>query len=170
MTLPTDAAARKAIPVYSGFIKYFPRGMIAVAQLSKIGNDQHNPGKPLHWDRSKSGDEMDALTRHMLDDAMGVPTDTDGVLHATKLAWRAMANLEKVLEKKEAGLDTRNGLSAAEQDNDWIAHDGGEMPCDPGCFVDVCFKSGFGQDHCIARFVHWPDTDLVKWRPSKKGK
>jgi hypothetical protein len=61
MTLPTDAAARKAIPVYSGFIKYFPRGMIAVAQLSKIGNEQHNPGQPLYWDRSKSGDEMDAL-------------------------------------------------------------------------------------------------------------
>jgi hypothetical protein len=114
MTLPTDAAARKAIPVYSGFIKYFPRGMIAVAELSRIGNDQHNPGKPLHWDRSKSGDELDALARHMLDDAMGVPVDTDGVLHATKLAWRAMANLEKVLEKKAAGLDTRNGASAAE--------------------------------------------------------
>jgi hypothetical protein len=121
MTLPTDAAARKAIPVYSGFIKYFPRGMIAVAQLSKIGNDQHNPGKPLHWDRSKSGDEMDALVRHMLDDAMGVPTDTDGVLHATKLAWRAMANLEKLLEKKAVSLDTRNSPSIAEQ---WAANGG----------------------------------------------
>jgi hypothetical protein len=116
MSLPTDAAARKAIPVYSGFIKYFPRGMIAVAQLSKIGNDQHNPGKPLHWDRSKSGDEMDALVRHMLDDAMGVPTDTDGVLHATKLAWRAMANLEKLLEKKAVPLDTRSGASAFERE------------------------------------------------------
>lgn len=122
MTLPTDAAARKAIPVYSGFINYFPRGMIAVAQLSRIGSDQHNPGKPLHWDRSKSGDEMDALVRHMLDDAMGVPTDTDGVLHATKLAWRAMANLEKVLEKKAAvPLDTRNSPSIAEQ---WAANGG----------------------------------------------
>jgi len=121
MTLPTDAAARKAIPVYSGFIKYFPRGMIAVAELSRIGNDQHNPGKPLHWDRSKSGDEMDALVRHMLDDAMGVPTDTDGVLHATKLAWRAMGNLEKLLEKKAAGLDTRNSPSITEQ---WAANGG----------------------------------------------
>jgi hypothetical protein len=114
MTLPTDAAARKAIPVYSGFIKYFPRGMIAVAELSRIGNDQHNPGKPLHWDRSKSGDELDALIRHLLDDAMGVPADTDGVLHATKLAWRAMANLEKLLERKAVPLDTRNGVPVAE--------------------------------------------------------
>jgi hypothetical protein len=101
MTLPTDAKARKAIPVYSGFIKYFPRAIAAVAELSRIGNDQHNPGKPLHWDRSKSTDELDALMRHMLDDAQGVPVDTDEVLHATKMAWRAMANLEKTLEALE---------------------------------------------------------------------
>lgn len=98
-SLPTDPAARKAIPVYSGFVKYFPRAMCAVAELSRIGNDQHNPGKPLHWDRSKSGDEMDALMRHLIDDALGVPVDTDNVRHATKLAWRAMANLEKLLER-----------------------------------------------------------------------
>ena len=110
MTLPTDPQLRKATPIYSGFIKYFPRAICAVAELSRIGNDQHNPGKPLHWDRSKSGDELDALIRHLLDDAMGVPADTDGVLHATKLAWRAMANLEKVLERKAVPLDTRNGV------------------------------------------------------------
>lgn len=103
MSLPTDAKARKAVPVYSGFIKYFPRAMCAVAELSRIGNDQHNPGKPLHWDRSKSGDELDALTRHLIDDAMGLPVDNDQVLHATKVAWRAMANLEKLLEAADQG-------------------------------------------------------------------
>lgn len=99
--LPTTAAARKAIPVYSGFIKYFPRAIAAVAELSRVGNDQHNPGQPLHWDRSKSGDERDALMRHLLDEAAGVPTDTDGIAHATKVAWRAMAALEKILEDLE---------------------------------------------------------------------
>lgn len=99
MSLPTDAAARKAIPIYSGFIKYFPDAIAAVAELSRKGNDQHNPGKPLHWDRSKSGDEMDALMRHLLDDAAGVPVDTDGVEHLTKTAWRAMAALQKHLER-----------------------------------------------------------------------
>lgn len=99
--LPTDAKARKAVPIYSGFIKYFPKAIAAVAELSRIGNDQHNPGKPLHWDRSKSGDEMDAEMRHILDMAEQghAATDTDGVMHATKNAWRAMANLEKLLEK-----------------------------------------------------------------------
>lgn len=102
MTLPTEAAARKAIPIYSGFIKYFPDAIAAVAELSRKGNDQHNPGKPLHWDRSKSGDELDALARHLLDDAAGVPVDTDGVAHLTKTAWRAMAALQKHLEAKRA--------------------------------------------------------------------
>lgn len=104
MTLPTDPKARKAIPVYSGFIKYFPRAICAVAELSRIGNDQHNPGKPLHWDRSKSGDEKDALMRHLIDQTIDgdQAADTDGVLHATKKAWRAMADLEKILEGRPA--------------------------------------------------------------------
>ena len=101
MTLPTDATARKNIPVYSGFVKYFPRGMCAVARLSKIGNDQHNPGQPLHWAKEKSTDELDAFMRHMVDDALGVLIDSDDVLHATKMAWRAMANLERILEAQE---------------------------------------------------------------------
>lgn len=96
--LPVDAKARKAVPIYSGFIKYFPRAIAAVAHLSAVGNTQHNPGQPLHWDRSKSGDELDALMRHLLE-ADGV--DKDGVDHLCKVAWRSMAALEKRLEKQE---------------------------------------------------------------------
>ncbi len=93
--LPSDPKARKAIPIYSGCIKYFPDALAAVAELSRIGNDQHNPGKPLHWDRSKSGDELDALTRHLLDAGT---LDTDGIRHSAKVAWRALANLQKEIE------------------------------------------------------------------------
>lgn len=96
--LPTVARERKEYPIYSGFLCYFPRAVAAVAHLSKVGNDQHNPGQPLHWDRSKSTDELDALLRHLLDHAMGVPLDTDSVPHLAKVAWRAMAMLEKTLE------------------------------------------------------------------------
>ena len=109
MRLPLDATARKGIPVYSGFIKYFPLAIAAVAELSRIGNDQHNPGKPLHWDRSKSGDELDAQGRHMLDMASAGEgaVDTDDVLHATKNAWRALAHLQKLLEKLN---ETKHGI------------------------------------------------------------
>jgi hypothetical protein len=69
--------------------------LAAVAELSRIGNDQHNPGQPLHWDRAKSTDELDALTRHLFEAGL---VDVDGVRHSTKVAWRALANLEKELE------------------------------------------------------------------------
>jgi hypothetical protein len=93
--LPTNAQARKSMPIYSGVIKYFPRALGAVAELSRVGNEQHNPGKPLHWDRSQSGDELDALSRHLMDAGT---VDTDGIRHSAKIAWRALANLEKELE------------------------------------------------------------------------
>jgi hypothetical protein len=99
--LPADATARKATPIFSGVLKYFPDALAAVAELSRIGNDQHNPGEPLHWARSKSGDELDALTRHLLDAGT---IDTDGVRHSTKVAWRALANLQKEIELA-AGID-----------------------------------------------------------------
>ena len=166
--ITTDAKQRKATPVFSGFIKYFPlafqelalrmpatwtspdnlavlasragtkdgnghdySGILAMSALellqreleggnspkqrpfpiiqryglaimeiaacSKAGNDQHNPGSPLHWDRSKSGDELDAMMRHLL---QAGEIDSDGIRHTAKVAWRAMANYQKELEKK----------------------------------------------------------------------
>ena len=91
------AAERKATPVYSGVIKYFPDALQEVARVSYIGNEQHNPGQPLHWDRSKSQDELDALSRHLTDHAT-VDMDGDGCLHLAKVAWRALAALQKHLE------------------------------------------------------------------------
>ena len=85
--------------MFSGFLNYFPLACMEVARLSQIGNDQHNPGKPLHWDRSKSGDEKDALVRHLLESGT---MDEDGVPHSAKVAWRAMAMLQKELEETDA--------------------------------------------------------------------
>lgn len=93
--LPTEPAARKAVPLATGCLDYFPQALCAVAELSAKGNDQHNPGQPLHWDRSKSGDESDALMRHFLQRGT---IDTDGIRHSAKVAWRALALLEKELE------------------------------------------------------------------------
>lgn len=109
VSLPTEANSRKAIPIYSGVLRYFPDAIAAVAELSRIGNDQHNPGQPLHWDRSKSGDELDALVRHLVDEAAGVPLDTDGVPHYVKVCWRALAYAQKRLETTAAAGD---GVSA----------------------------------------------------------
>jgi len=97
---PTDKAAdRKATPVFSGVLKYFPNALKEVAKCSKAGNDQHHPDKPLHWDMDKSKDEYDALTRHLIDHTIN-PIDDDGMLHLTKVAWRALAGLERYLTNK----------------------------------------------------------------------
>jgi hypothetical protein len=95
MKLPTKPLDRKAIPIATGCIDYFPDALAAVAELSRIGNDQHNPGKPLFWDRTKSTDEADCLMRHFIERGT---RDTDGVRHSAKVAWRALALLQKEIE------------------------------------------------------------------------
>lgn len=92
--------------VHSAVLAAFPRALAAIAELSRVGNEQHNPGKPMHWDRSKSGDELDALTRHLVEAGT---VDTDGVRHATKVAWRALANLQKEIERDVAAR-VENGV------------------------------------------------------------
>ena len=86
---------RKQLPIYSGVLKYFPDALAEVSKVSRAGNEQHHPDKPLHWDRSKSTDELDALTRHLLEAGK---LDTDGIRHSAKIAWRALANLQKEIE------------------------------------------------------------------------
>lgn len=88
--LPKDAQERKSIPVYTGVIKYFPRAIAAVAKVSLEGGIQHGQtAETLHWDRPKSGDELDAMMRHVIDEDWA------------QVAWRALANLEKHLEREE---------------------------------------------------------------------
>lgn len=94
-----EAQKRKDTPVFSGVLKYFPNALKEVSKCSKAGNDQHHPDKPLHWDMNKSKDEYDALTRHLIDHTIE-PMDDDGILHLTKVAWRALAGLERYLTDK----------------------------------------------------------------------
>lgn len=93
---PDVASERKETPVFSGVLAYFPDAINDVAKCSYAGQQQHNPNKPLAWDRSKSGDELDALSRHLLDAGT---FDTDGIRHSAKVAWRALANLQKEIER-----------------------------------------------------------------------
>jgi len=93
------ADERKQRPVYSGVLQYFPDALMEVAYCSWAGNERHNPGAPLHWDRAKSTDEADALVRHLL---QAGTVDTDGVRHSAKVAWRALALLQKELEAARA--------------------------------------------------------------------
>ena len=78
-----SAQERKTYPLYSGLIKYFPNALLLMAHHSYVSNEQHNPGQELHWEMSKSKDELDALGRHIMEKEW------------VSVAWRGVANLER---------------------------------------------------------------------------
>ncbi len=94
--MTADPADRKKIPLATGAIDYFPDALAAVARLSLAGNEKHNPGQPLHWDRSKSKDHADCLARHLV--ARGKIDPETGLSHTVAVAWRALALLQEECE------------------------------------------------------------------------
>jgi hypothetical protein len=98
-TVKGDAAARKAQPIARGCLDYFPDALLAVAELSWVANEQHNPGEPLHWAKEKSTDEADALLRHLIDRGK---IDDDGIRHSAKVAWRGLALLQREIDAERA--------------------------------------------------------------------
>lgn len=102
-TLPTDPKTRKGLPITTGVIDYFPDALAAIAEVSRKGNDQHNPGQPLHWAKEKSTDHADCIARHLIDRGK---SDEDGGRHSAKLAWRALALLQTEIEAERAAQST----------------------------------------------------------------
>lgn len=96
--LPAEAKERKSYPIGTGVLDYFPDALAEIARVSLQGNIQHSlTDGPLRWDRSKSTDEADALIRHFLERGT---IDSDGMRHSAKMAWRALALLQKELESE----------------------------------------------------------------------
>ncbi len=100
--LPTDSKARKGIPIVRGCLDYFPAALAAVAELSRKGNEKHNPGEELHHARGKSTDHADCILRHLMD--RGTVDPEDQIRHSVKVAWRALALLQEELEAAGAPL------------------------------------------------------------------
>lgn len=96
---PLDPKERKKVPVASGCLDYFTSALIEVSKVSFVGNEQHNPGEPLHWARGKSMDQDDTIIRHFMERGQ---IDSDGIRHSAKLAWRALALLQLELEANGA--------------------------------------------------------------------
>lgn len=99
--LPSDSQERKKYPIASGVLDYFPNAIAEIARVSYEGNEQHNPGEPLHWARGKSTDQADTIIRHFLERGK---RDVDGMRHSAKLAWRALALLQLEIEAEGAEM------------------------------------------------------------------
>ena len=108
--LPSGAADRKKIPLSSGVLDYFTSAIVEVAKVSHAGNEQHNPGQPLHWSRGKSRDHADTMLRHFTERGT---IDTDGARHSAKMVWRALAILQEEMEA--AGAPMSRGSRPAEE-------------------------------------------------------
>lgn len=100
--MTTDKQERKERPVARGVLDYFPDALVEIAHVSYVGNQQHNPGQELHWAREKSTDHADCIVRHLMERGK---TDTDGMRHSAKMAWRALALLQTELEKDKSVCD-----------------------------------------------------------------
>jgi len=98
-TMPTDSVARKRIPIVTGLLDYFPDALIAVAEVSHVGNEKHNTGEPLHWARGKGGNNIDEAGRHIIERGK---MDDDGCRHMAKAAWRILAALQLEIEAARA--------------------------------------------------------------------
>lgn len=117
LTLPTDSAVRKDIPIRSGCIDYFPAAIAGVAAHSVAGNNKHNPGEPLHHARGKSMDHADCIDRHLMDIAdmlkfldrggglSELPKGEQTILEeANALCWRSLALSQELHERFGAPL------------------------------------------------------------------
>jgi hypothetical protein len=98
MQLTTDKQARKERPIARGVLDYFGKAIAEVAHVSYVGNEQHNPGQPMHWARNKSTDHADCAARHLIERGT---IDAEGLRHSAKLAWRALALLQLEIEADE---------------------------------------------------------------------
>jgi hypothetical protein len=112
LTLPIDSKERKDYPILSGCIKYFPAALAGIARISKLGNDKHNPGQPIHHARSKSTDHGDCIIRHLIDteDLLAAKyrgqevTNEQILTEVNQLAWRALAYSQELHEKLGAPM------------------------------------------------------------------
>lgn len=100
---PTIQSSKEEYPVWDGLMAYFPAALAEVAHVSYVGSRQHQPDLPTQWTRNKSTNHKDKILRHLLEGDVS-ELDTDGTLHAAKVAWRALANLQIILEKNGAPI------------------------------------------------------------------
>jgi hypothetical protein len=108
-SLTDDSDARNRIPMADGLLYYFPNALAAVAEVSRVGNDKHNPGQSMHWARGKSTDHANKIMRHLVDAGK---KDGEGMRHSAYMAWRALALLQEEIEQDEGAPLPRNARHA----------------------------------------------------------
>lgn len=95
-SLPEDDATRATYPMADGCLDYFPNALAEVSKISFEGNQKHNPGEPMHWNRGKSLDHRNKIIRHTVESK----GDSElAIYHAAQAAWRCLAHLQQMIER-----------------------------------------------------------------------
>lgn len=94
-------------PVMTGAFLLFPRAMIEIAKVSKLGADKYGVTLPdQNWLEVENNYNRytDAVGRHLLGEVINGPTNVEGnteVLHAAQAAWDSLCRLEIYLVNQE---------------------------------------------------------------------
>lgn len=114
---PDDDKARKMLPIFQYFTRYFPKAHREVTKVCVVNNVRYNPDRSpadINWNRSKSPDQLGSAFRHMLESAVDskvfetVPAEITALTGIEKVyvlaeaAWRIHAELELEIERQEA--------------------------------------------------------------------
>lgn len=135
MTLPANAKERKALPVFTFLVGYFPDAFLEVVKVAVLGQTQHGMGeeKNIRWDRTKSTDQLDSAMRHMIDHETKGPLDDDGGYHLAKAIWRLSAELQLHLEQRNKIVDDYRRI-----EDDTVLYSTVPAPRPP----NICFQCG----------------------------
>jgi hypothetical protein len=114
---PDDDKARKMLPIFQYFTRYFPKAHREVTKVCVVNNARYNPDREpadLNWSRGKSTDQLGSAFRHMLESAVdgkvfeAVPPEIAKITGIGKVyvlaeaMWRLGAELELTIEREEA--------------------------------------------------------------------
>lgn len=101
-------------PIVQGCLHYFPKALLAVAQVSAYGAKKYNvPFSDKNWSRLEDAFNRytDGMGRHLMLESLEAtdtgaydPTGAKGseMLHAAHVAWNALARLELLLAQESA--------------------------------------------------------------------
>ena len=101
---PHEAGAKMdagKVPVFQGVLDYFPRALVAIAEVSGFGASKY---AWKGWESVEDGENRykNASARHQMYRAMGEEVDPDsGLLHECHEVWNHLAALELRLRKND---------------------------------------------------------------------
>ena len=159
---------RDAFPMAEGCLYYFTDALAWVSRCSKVGNDQHNPGEPMHWAMDKSTDHANKILRHL---AEAGTDDQDGIPHSVKVAWRALALAQEDLMARKGASKPRNARGAPPPatvpDDGWHSVAPGSFVPGWDDLVDIKLRSGRVLHSMRARYLLRCNARFVAWRYAK---